>query len=78
MIGIGGASTLALLFFNVGVEIGQLLFVAVVLALLTVVRLGLKVTRSSPAYLAGERAIVYAVGIVASYWFIERSAAIIA
>ncbi len=58
---------LALLFFNVGVEIGQLLFVLVFLALRWVVR-KLPVTLPEPA-----RAIPgYALGTVAALWFLER------
>ena len=60
---------LALLFFNVGVEIGQLLFITAVLAAMRLA-----------ARLAGDRldlrrsSIVsaYAIGTLASYWTIER------
>lgn len=57
----------ALLFFNVGVEVGQLLFVAVVLA-----GRGL-LTRPSvrwPVWV--EYAPVYLIGTVGAYWVIER------
>jgi hypothetical protein len=69
---------LALLFFNVGVEIGQLLFVLAVTAALAVLRYGARVTRDSAAYIAGERLIVYGIGVLASYWLIERSLGIFA
>ena len=67
---------LALLFFNVGVELGQLLFVFAVLAVLGLLRLSTGMTRSSPAFVGGERVAVYAIGILSSYWLIERSAGI--
>jgi hydrogenase/urease accessory protein HupE len=64
---------LALLFFNVGVEIGQLIFVFAVIAVMAVLRYGAGLGRESTAYLHGERAIVYVVGVLASYWLLERS-----
>jgi hydrogenase/urease accessory protein HupE len=58
---------LALLLFNVGVEIGQLLFIALAsLALLLIVRL----LSRPPAW--SRFAVPYAIGSFASYWFIER------
>lgn len=64
----------ALLFFNVGVEIGQLLFIAAVLAFIwlsrqAVRRLGL------PSVNGLWRVVPYAIGGVASYWLFERIAA---
>lgn len=60
----------ALLFFNVGVEIGQLLFIAAVLATIAGVR---------RFRLPGNdwiwRVPVYAIGTVAAFWTIERVAA---
>jgi hydrogenase/urease accessory protein HupE len=67
-----GDIPLALLFFNVGVEIGQLLFIAAVIAAVAVAR-----RFPSPrldarsAYLAAT----YAIGAMASFWFVERVAA---
>ncbi len=61
------AIVLALLCFNVGVEIGQLLFVAVAILVITVVR-RLPLPRSE--WLA--RAPAYAIGCVAAMWTIER------
>lgn len=59
---------LALLFFNVGVEIGQVAFVA---ALLTASRLAMRI--AVPAQLGRARlAANYAIGGVASYWVLER------
>jgi hydrogenase/urease accessory protein HupE len=62
------AVPLALLFFNLGVEAGQIVFVAVVLALLFLLR---AYAPRPPA--AVRRAPPYIAGIVASYWFIERT-----
>ncbi len=59
----------ALLFFNVGVEIGQLLFVAVVLAGLQLFR---RFNISLSPVLA--QAPVYVIGVTASFWFFERVA----
>ena len=69
---------IALLFFNVGVEIGQLIFVFAVIGVLALLRYGAGVSRESTAYMHGERAVVYVVGVLASYWLIERSAGIFA
>ncbi len=63
----------ALLFFNVGVELGQLGFVLLVLALGHAHR-RLQATLS-PRF---ETAGVYAMGIVAAYWFAGRFMAIVA
>lgn len=64
----------ALLFFNVGVEIGQLLFIASVFA---VVGIGRKIARSfampHPAW--AWRLPPYAIGSVAVFWVIQRIAA---
>jgi hydrogenase/urease accessory protein HupE len=63
-----GRIPLALFLFNVGVEIGQLVFVAFACALLWVVnRL---VTIQRPLWL--RFATPYAIGTFAAYWFVER------
>ena len=62
---------LALLFFNVGVVIGQLMFVAVV-AIRMFARLSLQEWRRLRV------ATVYVIGILATFWFLERTAAIVA
>jgi hypothetical protein len=63
---------LALLFFNVGVEVGQLLFVAAVLLLgLSLRRLALQSLRWA------EIAVTYVIGSVAAFWTIERIAAFV-
>jgi hydrogenase/urease accessory protein HupE len=63
---------LALLFFNVGVEAGQLLFVAAVL----VASLVLKHLALTPLRRA-EIAVTYVIGSVAAFWTIERVAAFV-
>jgi hydrogenase/urease accessory protein HupE len=65
---------MALLFFNVGVEIGQLIFIAVVLAVIAVGRRvagTLKI--SPPSWL--WRVPPYAIGSMASFWVVQRVAA---
>ena len=57
----------ALLFFNLGVEVGQLVFVGVVLALLASLR---SLQLSAPAW--SWRLAPYSIGAVAMYWTIER------
>jgi len=65
---------IALLFFNVGVEIGQLLFVGAVLAVITVGRrVGQRLQLSQPVWL--WRIAPYAIGALASFWLVERVAA---
>ena len=62
---------IALLFFNVGVEIGQLMFVA---AVLTVIAVGWRAAQrlrlSQTAWL--WRVAPYAIGGLASFWLVER------
>ncbi len=67
---------LALLFFNIGVEIGQLIFVFGVLAIMAILRYGAGITQESAAFLKSERVAVYLIGVLASYWLIERSVGI--
>jgi HupE/UreJ protein len=65
---------IALLFFNVGVEIGQLLFVGAVLAVISVGwRVGQRLRLSQLAWL--WRIAPYAIGALASFWLVERVAA---
>jgi hydrogenase/urease accessory protein HupE len=64
---------LALLFFNVGVEIGQLIFIAAVLVLMAAGRrVAASMRLSGPAWL--WRVPPYAIGGLASYWVFERVA----
>jgi hypothetical protein len=60
----------ALMLFNIGVEIGQLLFIAVMLALLALIRQS-RLVQPRLASLA----VPYAIGSVAMFWVIERVAA---
>jgi hydrogenase/urease accessory protein HupE len=59
---------LALLFFNVGVEVGQLMFVAGVLCVTWMIK---KVKFRWPAWV--EHAPAYAIGSLAAFWFIQRT-----
>jgi hypothetical protein len=67
---------MALFSFNLGVEVGQLLFVAAIFILWALVK------RVQPAALAallqprrpGNVAMTYAIGGMAAYWFIDRIA----
>jgi hypothetical protein len=65
------AIPLALLLFNVGVEIGQLAFVAVVLGVLLVLRERTPWTHAGPVFAA------YLIGVPAAYWSIDRIAGIL-
>jgi hypothetical protein len=62
-----GHVPVALAFFNAGVEVGQLLFVAAVLLVLALLR---RTTRSWPAWM--EVAPAYAIGSIAMFWVIQR------
>lgn len=68
---------IALLFFNVGVEIGQLIFVFAVLGAVALLRKAARITVESVRFLKVERVMVYAIGVLASYWLIERSLVIL-
>lgn len=65
--------------FNVGVEVGQLLFIGVLLVLLALTGKILRVQRS---FLLSHPAVIfscaYTVGIIASYWFLQRLTVIFA
>jgi hypothetical protein len=65
------AVPLALLFFNVGVELGQLAFIAAVLAV------GWGFRRAALVAPRGwPRAAAYGIGSVAAFWFVQRTVAI--
>lgn len=67
------AIPVALLFFNVGVEIGQLAFVAVLLVIAALFR------RIAPQQVPqGATAVAFAIGTLAAFWTIERVSGIIA
>ena len=64
---------LPLLFFNVGVEVGQLLFIAVLVAMVVVFRRFTKSWSDHPiARRRTEFVAAYAIGTVAAWWTIER------
>jgi hypothetical protein len=65
------AIPVALLFFNVGVEIGQLLFIAFVFAVIALTR---RVMRRFvvPQPVWAWRVAPYAIGSVAAFWSIQR------
>ena len=67
---------LALLTFNVGVEIGQLMMV--LLAYLVVDRLPRSLPRLQGWFGQSRRPVLYAIGVVAVYWSFQRIAAIVA
>jgi hydrogenase/urease accessory protein HupE len=66
-----GDIPLALFTFNVGVELGQLAFIAVVITAVASVRhIGVPIFVERHARVA----VTYAIGILAGFWFIERVA----
>lgn len=65
------AVPLALLFFNVGVELGQLLFIAAVFGFAWLVKS--TAVRSPPGW---QRAVAYGIGSVAAFWVVERTIAV--
>jgi hydrogenase/urease accessory protein HupE len=62
------AVPLALLFFNVGVEVGQLLFIAAVFGFAALVRL--TAVRVPPVW---RRGVAYGIGSLAAFWVVERT-----
>ncbi len=65
------AIPVALLFFNVGVEVGQLLFIASVFAVIALARqIRRRTGVSQPAW--AWRVPPYAIGSVAAFWIIQR------
>jgi hydrogenase/urease accessory protein HupE len=73
------AIAVALLFFNVGVEIGQLVFVAAILSLLFLFRHMasklLEPARIQPSLDRLDVTVAYGIGVMAAYWVIERTTA---
>jgi hydrogenase/urease accessory protein HupE len=68
------AIPIALLFFNVGVEIGQLLFIAAVVAIIALARQVMRrIAVPQPAW--AWRVAPYTIGSVAAFWVIQRIAA---
>jgi hypothetical protein len=72
------AIPIALLFFNVGVELGQLLFISFVMAVIAVtVYVAKRFTQSKVALQSAfawcENVSAYAIGAIAAFWLIERT-----
>ena len=68
------AIPVALLFFNVGVEIGQLLFIAAILSIMTLGRWLIRRTAiPQPAW--AWRVAPYSIGGIAAFWMVQRIAA---
>ncbi len=61
----------ALLFFNIGVEMGQIAFVGVLLSVLFLVRL-----MGTRYHVVTRQAALYAAGIAGAFWTVERSASL--
>jgi hydrogenase/urease accessory protein HupE len=66
-----GDIPLALLTFNVGVEIGQLIFIAAVLALLALAR---RVPVPDHVSWRAQSVANYTIGVLAAFWLVERVA----
>tara|TARA_B110000285_G_C15142065_1_gene631514 strand:+ start:8218 stop:9216 length:999 start_codon:yes stop_codon:yes gene_type:complete len=63
----------SLLFFNVGVEVGQLMFIAAVIAVAFVAKVIIKaIARRAPSPALWQPASAYLIGTIATYWTIER------
>ena len=70
------AITLALLFFNIGVEIGQLAIIGLVLLTVGLTRhLVTEYNQFSPIW--APRIMAYAIGSISAFWVIERVAAFV-
>ena len=67
---------LALLSFNIGVEVGQILFILAVVAIWQVAKRLIPATLNSASQpmRAGNAFVPYAIGCVAAFWFVERLA----
>jgi hypothetical protein len=63
---------LALFSFNVGVEVGQLIFIGTVLAVLAAAK---RIDFPPQSNCHALSAATYAIGMMAAFWFIERLAA---
>ncbi len=71
------AAPLALLFFNLGVEAGQLTFIA---AVLTIMHLWRRLAPTTINARLGDyawRTPVYVIGITAAFWFVERTVGVL-
>jgi hypothetical protein len=74
-----GDVPLALLAFNLGVEAGQILFIAIVIALgMTMARLYPAGRRQFAPEEPGLRILAYGIGALAAFWVFERMAVFVA
>lgn len=72
------AAPLALLFFNLGVEAGQLTFIAAVLTVMFLWRRFAPATINTPQFASyAWRVPVYMIGITSAYWFVERTVGVL-
>ncbi|WP_262695744.1 HupE/UreJ family protein [Kordiimonas aquimaris] len=62
----------ALAFFNIGVELGQALFVLVLFALYAIARPVLNTVQTAPSLETLGRLAIYPAGLMAGYWTVER------
>ena len=77
------AIPIALLFFNIGVELGQLLFISFVMAVIAVAvyaarKFSLSNVTPQSAFAWCETISAYAIGGVAAFWLIERTLSFVA
>ena len=68
----------ALLFFNLGVEVGQLIFIAVLWILVYFLYQRVLAPKSRFSHPMLRLAGLYVIGILSAYWFVERSLPILA
>ena len=75
-----GELAAGLLCFNLGVEIGQIVFIAGVVVVFLAIRKGAQIGGLTTAPLQGRLAVLagYGLGIPAAFWFIQRLAALAA
>ena len=64
----------ALLFFNIGVEVGQLIFIASIVTATMLALRGVPSLESRAAVLTDV--VVYGIGITSAYWLMERAGAV--
>lgn len=63
----------ALIFFNIGVEIGQILFIAVVITAVKLLSALLPRVKTEPVH----KLAAYGIGFICAFWFIERSLSVL-
>ena len=63
---------IALLFFNIGVELGQIAFVVAILALFWIGAAVVPALKKDVVQRGFQKATVYVVGSIAAYWMFDR------